>query len=217
MAQPDKLPVWFSIVGVIAAPGAVWLAARLVYEQTLLTWRRGPQMVGFSLAHSGLVFPLLLSAALLSLWCLVLLGRSLWALWRGKSVARLRWAILAASMFVLLVPWVPYGTWQRLSASRLASGPHAAAFFTYAAAMGNLGLLDKFLRSGLDVNARNDDGSTALYGAAVEGQVEVIEYLLAHGADVNLKNKNGRSPMQAAREMKRGDVIRILAAHGAAE
>jgi ankyrin repeat protein len=213
----DRLPLWLRILGVIAAPGAVFLAARLIYEQTLLTWRRGPQMVGFALAHSGLVLPLLLSTVLMLLWCAAVLGRSLWALWRGKSVSRHRWAVLVASIALLLVPLVPYGSWQRLAVGRLASGPHATEFLTYAAATGNLGVVKSLLRSGIDLNAQNSDGSTALYAAVVGGQVQVIDYLLGQGADVNLRNKWANSPLHAAREMKRGDLMTILLAHGATE
>jgi hypothetical protein len=215
--EPDRLPLWLRILGFIAAPGAVFLAARLVYEQTWLTWRRGPQMVGFALAHSGLVLPLLLSTLLMLLWCVAVLGRNLWVLGRGKSVSRQRWAVLAAAIALLLVPLVPYGTWQRLAVGRLASGPHAVEFLTYAAATGNLGVVKSLLRSGIDLNAQNRDGSTALYGAVVGGQVQVIEYLLAQGADVNLRNKWANSPLHAAREMKRSDLITILLAHGATE
>jgi hypothetical protein len=213
----DRLPLWLRILGVIAAPGAVFLAARLVYEQTWLTWRRGPQMLGFALAHSGLVFPLLLSALLMLLWCVTVLGRSLWALWRGKSVTRRRWAVLVLAIALMLVFLVPYGIWQRLAVGRLASGPHAVEFLTNAAATGELSVVKSLLRSGIDVNARNSDGSTALYAAVVGGQVQVIEYLLPQGADVNLRNKWANSPLHAAREMKRGDLITILLAHGATE
>jgi ankyrin repeat protein len=174
-------------------------------------------MVGFSLAHSGLILLLLASVALMALWCAGVVGRSLWVLFHGKAVSAWRWAVLAVAVALLLIPAVPYSTWQLLAAARLASGPHAPEFLTYAAATGNLRLVDSFLRRGIDVDTRNADGSTALYGAAVEGQVKVIEYLIAHGADVNVRNKWGHSPLYAARATKRADVMRILEAHGAIE
>src|SRR5262245_11485814 len=63
-AQVARLPRWLLICGWLGVPGTLALAARLVWEQTLLTWDYGPQMVGFSLAHGYggllLVFPLLL-------------------------------------------------------------------------------------------------------------------------------------------------------------
>lgn len=215
--QPDRLPRWLASVGLVAAPGVGYLAIRLVYEQTILTWRHGPQMVGFALAHSGLILPLLLSVLVLLLWSGAVLVRSFWVLSRGKSVPPLRWVGLVTAVAFMLVLVVPYGTWQRLSAGRLATGPHAMEFFTHAAATGDLTLVERFLHHGIDVNAQNADGSTALYGAAVEGQVQVIEYLLERGADVNLRNKWGHSPLHAAREMNRGSTISVLLAHGAIE
>lgn len=213
----DRLPIWLRVVGGIATPGVAYLAGRLVYEQTILTWRLGPQMVGFELAHSGLMFPLFLNVVVMFLWSTAVLVRSLWVMSRGKSVPRSRWLGLITAVALMLVLMVPYGAWQRLCARRLASGPHAAEFFTYAAATGNVGLVKEFLQRGIDVNTRNADGSTALYGAAVEGEVQVIECLLQRGADVNLRNKWGHSPLHGAREMNRGDAIPILLANGATE
>ena len=213
----DRLPRWLTAIGVVAAPGAVYLAARLVYEQTFLTWRNGPQMVGFALAHSGNLILLFLSAVVLTLWCTVVIGRSAWALSRGRTVSPQRWAAVAGMVAVLLVPFIPYAAWQRLSLGRIASSPNAPEFLTLAAAHGDLALVEGLLRRGIDVNARNDDGGTALYGATVGGQLQVIEFLLARGADVNLRNQWGNSPLHAARETKNDAAVRILQAHGATE
>ncbi len=215
--EQDRLPVWLRILGVIAAPGTAYLAGRLVYEQTLLSWRNGPQMVGFSLAHSGPILLLLASVGLMAFWLAGVMGRSLWAQLRGKAVSPWRWAVLAVTVSLFLLLAVPYATWQNLSSARLASGPHAPEFLNYAAATGNLRLVESFLRRGIDVNTQDVDGTTALYGAAVEGQLKIIELLIARGADVNLRNKWGHSPLYAARATKRDEVIRILEAHGAIE
>lgn len=215
--ERDRLPLWLRALGVIAAPGTAYFAARMVYEQTLLSWRNGPQMVGFSLAHSGPILLLLASVLLMALWCAGVIGRSLWVLLHGKAVSWWRWASLAIAISLLLLLAVPYGTWQRLSADRLASGPHAPEFLNYAAASGNLRLVEIFLRKGIDVNTQDAEGSTALYGAAVEGQMKIIDLLIARGADVNRRNKWGHSPLYAARASKHEDAVRILEAHGAIE
>jgi hypothetical protein len=47
----ERLPQWLRISGVLVFMGSAILAARLIWEQTVWTWERGPQMVGFSLAH----------------------------------------------------------------------------------------------------------------------------------------------------------------------
>jgi len=46
-ALPDSLKVWWFF----AFPIAAMFAARIMWEKTVWTWSRGPQMVGFSLMH----------------------------------------------------------------------------------------------------------------------------------------------------------------------
>ncbi len=43
----------------------------------------------------------------------------------------------------------------------------------------------------VDVNARDNNGYTALHGAAARGDNEMIVYLVAHGADVKAVSRNG--------------------------
>ena len=63
------LPKLLVVIGIPIVAAALFLAARLVWEQTVWTWNSGLQMVGFSLMHSGL-------GAILML---VLYGGVLWA------------------------------------------------------------------------------------------------------------------------------------------
>jgi ankyrin repeat protein len=49
------------------------------------------------------------------------------------------------------------------------------------------------LELGNDVNAPDDDGFTALHGAAARGDEEMILYLLDQGADIEAINKDGNS------------------------
>jgi len=48
---------------------------------------------------------------------------------------------------------------------------------------------------GLDVNAVNSMGLTAMHGAANRGSDEIIKYLASLGAKVDAKDKEGRTPM----------------------
>ena len=52
-------------------------------------------------------------------------------------------------------------------------------------------------RSGVDVNAKNKDGASALHVAAIVGQYEVAELLIQKGADVNARNNDGTTAMDA--------------------
>jgi ankyrin len=48
---------------------------------------------------------------------------------------------------------------------------------------------------GLDVNAINSMGLTALHGAANRGSDDIIEFLVEKGADLGVKDKEGRTPL----------------------
>ncbi|MES2606780.1 MAG: ankyrin repeat domain-containing protein [Pseudomonadota bacterium] len=54
------------------------------------------------------------------------------------------------------------------------------------------------LDNGLDVNAKANDGRTAVFGAATFGLNEVIQFLYDHGAIVDYKDKQGLAPLDAA-------------------
>jgi len=51
---------------------------------------------------------------------------------------------------------------------------------------------------GLDINAANNRGETALHGAALRGADTIVQYLLDHGANLNAKSKAGFTPLDVA-------------------
>ena len=50
----------------------------------------------------------------------------------------------------------------------------------------------------LDVNAVNENGDTALHGAAFRGANEIVKLLVDRGARLDVKNRKGFTPLQAA-------------------
>jgi ankyrin repeat protein len=58
--------------------------------------------------------------------------------------------------------------------------------------------IDLCLKAGVDVNAVDSRGETALHGAASKGYDQVIKYLAEHGANLNLKDKQGKTALDAA-------------------
>jgi ankyrin len=52
---------------------------------------------------------------------------------------------------------------------------------------------------GMDVNAVNSMGLTAVFGAANRGSDDIIEYLLSEGAELELVDMEGRTPLDWAR------------------
>jgi ankyrin repeat protein len=58
---------------------------------------------------------------------------------------------------------------------------------------------------GADVNARDNDGYTALHHAAARGDNEMIKYLVGKGADVKVVSRRGQTTV----DMANGPVSRI--------
>jgi ankyrin repeat protein len=101
--------------------------------------------------------------------------------------------------------------------------PSAATALHAVADIGDKDMAALLLANGADVNARDDDGSTPLHGAADDidaevapnGRKEVAELLLAHGADVNARTSRGWTPLHAAAGAHNLDVAAVLLANGA--
>jgi len=213
----DRLPGWLLLWFIASFAGAMAFVARIVWEETILTWRQGPQMVGFTLTHAELPLFFFFLGSLLSYFVMLLFltVRNIHSMYRKRYVPPGRWAWLLGSAICVSILFVPYTMWQRLNVAHLARTRHAPEFLTYAAATGDLGTVKAFINNGVSINATNQDGSTALHGAAVEGQMDVIKYLLAHGADPNVRNKFGTTALGDAREMKHPEAARYLETHGA--
>jgi ankyrin repeat protein len=54
------------------------------------------------------------------------------------------------------------------------------------------------LKAGVNVNAVDSRGQTALHGAAQKGWNQVVQYLADHGATPTVKDQKGLTPMDAA-------------------
>jgi uncharacterized protein len=54
------------------------------------------------------------------------------------------------------------------------------------------------LERGVDINAFNTNGQTAMHSAVARGAESVVKYLAEHGAKLDMKNKQGRTPLDIA-------------------
>ncbi len=204
-------PTTLKFIGVLIVAAAWVLAARLVWEQTVWSWDRGPQMIGFSLMHSGMGVLLVLALYGGLLWLgIVLITAILTRSLGGKPGL----ALLLAYALAWGVIAIPYGFWQRMFIDKY-SPTQATDFFTYAAATGDLRTVKAFFDRGVDVNTQSRNG-TALHGATVEGELEVIDFLIAHGADVNAINAYGDTPTANAMQANKraGETQALLAKYG---
>jgi hypothetical protein len=204
------------VFGIPAIFFAALLAARITWEETLLTLHEGPQMVGFSLAHGSAAI-LLIAPFTLALWLAVALIIMTVSLFRRKLLSKPFWSTLAAALVVLAVLSIPGEFWQWMFIGSFSKSAHAADLMTTDAAEGCTRTVRGYLDHGLSVNVRDRDGSTAAHAAAVGGRIEVLQLLVSRGADLNAVNSSGDSPLADAVGMKHASVAAYLTAHGAKE
>lgn len=220
MVEPDavrlRIPRWLLFAGGLAFPGTVALMLRIVWEETFLTAEQGPQMVGFSLAHGPLVFPLAISALALHLWVAVMVIMTANQLLRRRRVSRLGIALTLVAVATALPLYVPYGWWRYLILRARGPGQHAGAHITYAAAYGETYNVLELLRQGVAVDTPDSSGNTALGAACVEGERATVQLLREHGADVNWQRGIlARTPLMQAVEMGHLEIVEYLLQAGA--
>src|SRR5258707_8801455 len=85
------------------------------------------------------------------------------------------------------------------------------SFFS-AAAKSDLFAVNGFLSAGINPNAKDQDGDTALTSAAARGDSKIVNALLQGKADVNAKGRNGWTALLLALESERNEVADALLA-----
>ena len=196
-------------LGIPFAIVALYLGIRLSIEQTLWTWERGLQMVGFSLAHGAgiLLYPLLLLGLLWAgIHIIISLYERSFGGWLGVSV-------LSAFLLGVGLMSIPYDFWQSLFIEKIRRSPYAYQQFKYS--------LDKpqrikyLLDKGFAVNLKNEEGKTPLHLASEAGLLDIAKLLINHDADLNAIDDNGDSPLYLATIKHHETVAALLSKHGA--
>ena len=70
---------------------------------------------------------------------------------------------------------------------------------------------------GVDVNAKDETGSTPLLEAARFGHEDICRILIASGANLKSKDRDGKTALQLAIQGDHEDVVRVLKQAGANE
>jgi ankyrin repeat protein len=78
-------------------------------------------------------------------------------------------------------------------------------------------VIKMILDAGADVNAVNDQQSSALHLAAAKGNDKVVQYLVSRGAKLDLKNKQGKTPAEVAPPKTAQLIARLANGPAAAE
>jgi ankyrin repeat protein len=71
-----------------------------------------------------------------------------------------------------------------------------------------------FVERGLDMEARDEDGSTPLLLASKSGTVDVIEVLVELGADIGATDNNGMNVLDVAMNEENEELVMWLLDHG---
>ncbi|MBL8115639.1 MAG: ankyrin repeat domain-containing protein, partial [Acidobacteria bacterium] len=87
--------------------------------------------------------------------------------------------------------------------------------FIEAAEKNDVELLQVFFDAGMDANAKDQYGRTAIMGAAERGRIGAIKLLLEKGADPNYYPPSFDSPLLIAAQHGESEAIRVLVAGGA--
>ena len=71
----------------------------------------------------------------------------------------------------------------------------------------SINVVQCLIENGVDIEARDKRGRTALMYAAEHNNLAVAKYLIEKGADVNFKNKYGKTALSLAREKEIKDLL----------
>jgi ankyrin repeat protein len=86
------------------------------------------------------------------------------------------------------------------------------ASFLSAAKASDLLAVNAFVAAGVDLNAKDADGATALISAAARGDANIVTTLLNGGADVNRKDEPGHTAIMRALEHKEDAIADLILA-----
>jgi len=211
--EPSRRRQWmWPGIGVVLLLGTAVLTIRFVWEQTVWSWERGPQMIGFSFLHAGPGLIFLSCALALEGWIVATVAGSVWRLMRRRRQSRASLTVASLSVVVLAILHLPGAFWQTLFIDKFANGPQAGRYLAMAAGAGDVGMVRMYLDHGTPVDVRNCEGTTGLHAAAAGGHVDVIRFLIAAGADVNAVDRMGDSPLRVSNSP---EGTRLLQSHGA--
>jgi len=172
-----------ALCGLVAIIASAPYVLRLVYEETILTWREGDQMVGFSVVHAFPQLLLLGGLGLLGvhLFLLAWLGSSAFELFRRRKLPSHHLLLVATATAMLLAFYLPYAGWMTLLVRIVGPGDHGDSFLSFAAAEHHPVLAKTLLQEGVPVDS-DFNGHTALNTACVRKDVPLARFLLSNGA-----------------------------------
>jgi hypothetical protein len=209
------LSSWVQYCGWFFLAAQLPFVSRILFESTLLTARHGPQMVGFSLVHSGHNL-ILLSFLFVPLALLWFVGAFAFGLVKKLRFSGSEWILLLAIAVSSSLLLIPYPVWEHFDVLAFGPGSYGNRFLNDAAFNGDLRLVKRLLADGSAINLESSGGITPLSAAIVGGREEMVVFLLAKGANVNAHSRlSGETPLMSAAETGNMSLLKLLLVHGA--
>ncbi|EAY07127.1 hypothetical protein TVAG_342910 [Trichomonas vaginalis G3] len=87
--------------------------------------------------------------------------------------------------------------------------------FAFSGGFNSLSFCLYFSYKGVDVNAANEKGRTALHYAAKYNSLEIAQYLISKGIDVNARDIKGYNSLSCAFYQQNFEMLDLLKSHGA--
>jgi len=99
--------------------------------------------------------------------------------------------------------------------SKSVDGDKVSNAFTLAGMKNHPDILQAFLDRGMNIDNKNEHGSTALMFGSRDCRVEVVEMLLNRNANPDIQENNGWTALLIASEFGRKEIVQLLLDHGA--
>ena len=87
--------------------------------------------------------------------------------------------------------------------------------FLHEVKTGNRGEVEVFIRAGININAKDKDGSTPLLIASEKGDIEIARLLLENGADPNASDIDGYTALMFTSYSGNLEIAKLLVGNGA--
>jgi hypothetical protein len=211
----NGFPVGWRILGYFLLGATSLFVGRILYEETLLTWLDGPQMVGFAMAHGAVPFIFLAGMIGIPGGLLWIVASVIMRVWKKSPLLGIDWIPLIALPVVMSLLLVPYSFWEEFVVRVAGPGANGDDFLITAAANGQERLVKHLLKKGYDINHESSTG-TPLSAAAVMGNARMVKVLLSHGAKIDQKDSLvGETALMGAAEEGKSETVQALLESGA--
>jgi len=120
--------------------------------------------------------------------------------------------LIAFALIIILAGTAGCGKSSKKAEEMRKLQEHALMVLAY---RGEVDGMKDLLAKGVDVNARDERGGTAIMQAAVAGKSDAVKLLIENGADINAQSDGGNTALIAAAGTGKREILQILLDAGA--